>query len=115
AALPPAAASHRLEQPTCDCHLLMSTMADLFRLLADRLTPVKRLAIAYCDLSPRERQQLSLLQYDNPRTGELQSAVNDVRLRYGKNALFRGMDLLDGATTRERNTQIGGHRSGEAG
>jgi DNA polymerase V len=30
--------------------------------------------------------------------------------RYGKNALVKGMDLLEAGTTRERNEQIGGHR-----
>ena len=40
----------------------------------------------------------------------LQQAVNSIRKKYGKNAMFRGMDLEEAATTRERNHQIGGHR-----
>ncbi len=42
---------------------------------------------------------------------KIQRAVIELRQRYGANAVFRGMDLLDGATTLERNTQIGGHRA----
>ncbi|MBQ7488817.1 MAG: hypothetical protein IJT77_15110, partial [Clostridia bacterium] len=34
--------------------------------------------------------------------------------RYGKNAVLKGMNLMEGGTTVERNAQIGGHRSGEA-
>ena len=30
---------------------------------------------------------------------------------YGKNALLKGMNLEEGATTRERNQQIGGHKA----
>ena len=38
----------------------------------------------------------------------------DVRHRFGMNAIVKGMNLLEGATTIERNTQIGGHRAGGA-
>ena len=41
----------------------------------------------------------------------LQEAALQIQGRYGKNALLKGMNLLDGATTVERNGQIGGHRS----
>lgn len=41
-----------------------------------------------------------------------QRAVLEIQKKYGKNALFRGMDLTDAATTLERNNQIGGHKSG---
>ena len=42
---------------------------------------------------------------------KLQEAMLSVRKKYGKNALLKGMDLLEGATTMERNRQIGGHRA----
>ena len=41
----------------------------------------------------------------------IQEAMLDVKKKYGKNAMMRGMNLLDGATARERNTQIGGHKA----
>ena len=40
-----------------------------------------------------------------------QLAVLGIREKFGKNAIFRGMDLEEGATARERNAQIGGHRA----
>ena len=42
---------------------------------------------------------------------QIQSALLDVRKKYGANAMLKGIDLLEGATTRERNEQIGGHKS----
>ena len=36
----------------------------------------------------------------------------EVRRKFGMNALVKGMNLLEGATTIQRNTQIGGHRAG---
>ena len=44
------------------------------------------------------------------RDAALQEAVNSIRKKYGKDAMFRGMDLEDAATTRERNHQVGGHK-----
>jgi DNA polymerase V len=44
------------------------------------------------------------------RDAALQEAVNSIRNKYGKDAMFRGMDLEEAATTRERNHQVGGHK-----
>lgn len=39
----------------------------------------------------------------------LQNAMLKIKEKYGKNAILKGMDLEDGATTMDRNRQIGGH------
>ena len=46
------------------------------------------------------------------REKNLQAALAEVRGKFGRNALFTGKNLLKGATQLERNSQIGGHRSG---
>lgn len=40
----------------------------------------------------------------------LQKAILAIQGRYGKNALLKGTNYMDGATTRERNNQVGGHK-----
>ena len=45
------------------------------------------------------------------RDTALQEAVNSIRKKYGKDAMVRGMDLEEAATTIERNHQIGGHKA----
>ena len=42
---------------------------------------------------------------------KLQEAMLSVKKKYGKNAILKGMNLLEGATTIERNRQIGGHKA----
>ena len=37
----------------------------------------------------------------------------DIKKKFGKNAILKGMNLEESATTMERNRQIGGHKSGE--
>ncbi len=43
---------------------------------------------------------------------DLQETVISLRNRFGKNSVIKGMNLQDGATTIERNQQIGGHKAG---
>ena len=45
------------------------------------------------------------------RDRRLMGAMLEVRKRFGANAVFKGMNLLEGATTLERNQQIGGHKA----
>ena len=40
-----------------------------------------------------------------------QQAVLAIKEKYGKNAILKGTDFLEGATARERNGQIGGHKA----
>ena len=40
-----------------------------------------------------------------------QKAILNIQKKYGKNALLKGMNLEEGATTRDRNAQIGGHKA----
>ena len=45
------------------------------------------------------------------RERSLQTAVLGIRNKFGKNSLLRGISYQEGATARERNMQIGGHRA----
>ena len=45
------------------------------------------------------------------REAELQKTILRIQELYGKNALLRGSNLLQGAMTQERNRQVGGHRA----
>ena len=45
----------------------------------------------------------------------IQGAMLEIRSRIGRNAVVKGINMLEGATTIDRNGQIGGHKSGELG
>ena len=40
-----------------------------------------------------------------------QEVILEIRRKFGKNAILKGMNFEEGATTRERNNQIGGHKA----
>ena len=52
---------------------------------------------------------LKELGYD-PDNWDYEEAILAIQGRYGKNALLKGTNYMDGATTRERNNQVGGHK-----
>ena len=52
-------------------------------------------------------------QAADERERRMQQTTILIQQKYGKNAVLKGMNFLEGGTTIERNAQIGGHRSGE--
>lgn len=54
----------------------------------------------------RAEQEASLA-----REKQMQSAIIDIKKKFGKNAILRGMNLEEGATAKDRNGQIGGHKA----
>ena len=42
---------------------------------------------------------------------QTQDVILSIKKKYGKNAILKGRDLEDGATAKERNNQIGGHKA----
>ena len=49
---------------------------------------------------------------DREREKKVQRTILDIKKKYGKNAILKGMNLQEGATAKNRNNTIGGHRSG---
>ena len=102
---------------------------ELFERIADKGLSVRKLnltcnhLISESEVSVRH-EQLSLFddyeaaERDRARYAselekekKMQKAVLKIKGKYGKNAVIRGLDLQEGATTLERNGQIGGHRA----
>ena len=54
----------------------------------------------------REAEKAALL-----REKRRQQALISIKKRYGKNAILKGMNFEEGATARDRNSQIGGHKA----
>ena len=60
------------------------------------------------DKIDRERKQIKILEKEE---NNLQHVMLDIKKKFGKNAIVKAMDLEEGATTSERNNQIGGHKA----
>ena len=71
--------------------------------------PVQQLDLFtdYAVLAAEEEAQNAELA----REKQVQQVLLNLKKRYGKNAVLKGMNLEEGATARERNRQIGGHKA----
>ena len=59
----------------------------------------------------QEQQETEKEKMKLSKERERQKAILSVHKKYGKNTLLKGMNYEEGATTRERNGQIGGHKA----
>lgn len=105
--------------------LLVQAAADLYERITDSNLLVRRLTLAANHVLPaqaaakKQEQELSLFDFGNEavqqaagqRENRLQQAQLEIKRRFGKNAVLKGMSLFDGATAKERNEQIGGHKA----
>ena len=55
----------------------------------------------------RQREEQTELE----REKRMQKAMLDIKHKFGKNAILKGMNLQEGATAKDRNSQIGGHKA----
>lgn len=62
----------------------------------------------YAAAEEQKAQEAAALE----REKKVQRAMLDIKKRFGKNAILKGMNLEEGATGKDRNNTIGGHRSG---
>ena len=110
---------------------IVGAMMELFDRVVDSALLVRRINVTANNVLPFRREepageweQMDLFstasgpaapesprQEDPERERRRQETILAIRKRYGKNAILKGMNLEEGATARDRNSQIGGHRA----
>jgi DNA polymerase V len=124
--------SQNLGRFTSSTRLILKAVSELADKLVDEHLLVRRLNIVANHVRPESsapqqtgsEEQLNLFtdyETEEQRRKEeeelltkerrMQQALLNIRGKFGKNAILRGMNLEEGATTRERNKQIGGHQA----
>ncbi|MBO7068143.1 MAG: DNA methylase [Bacteroidaceae bacterium] len=124
--------SYNFKKPTSSSRLIMDGVAEIFDrtvnpdLLIRRmnLTTNHVMAESTVNNKPSTPQQLDLFtdyealekqqQKEQARLKKerrMQEAQLKIKQRFGKNAILRGLNFEEGATAKERNKQIGGHRA----
>ena len=120
----------KLDKYTSSTRKIMDSVMEIYSRVVDPNLLTRRVNIAACGLikeseSPAELpEQLSLFvdfEEEQKRREEetaaderersLQKAMISLQSRFGKNAVLKGMNLQEGATTIERNGQVGGHKA----
>ena len=122
----PAHGSENLGAPTASVRQITQAASALFDRVVDPALPVRRIYLTANHTLPREQaaqaeyRQLDFFsdeaqtqaeQLQLARERRMQEAILAIRHKYGKNAIVKAMSFQDGATARQRNGQIGGHRA----
>lgn len=86
----------------------------LYDSVTDARLPVRRLGLCFEDVCDAGCENYDFFtNFDAVDREKLrEEAILDIRSRYGKNAVMRGLDYFAESTQVERNTFIGGHRAG---
>jgi len=113
--VPSARGSTNLSHPTNSPKMILPALTALYNRITNPEYAVRRINICCNNVEKEGNIQLSLFDdlTQDEKEEELQRAILAIKRRYGKNAILKAMNFEDAATTRERNMQIGGHRSGE--
>jgi DNA polymerase V len=105
----------RFDVPTNLGSTIITESVKLFERISDPVLTVRRLTLNANKVSPDE----GIYQVDfftdtkkQEKEKKLQQAMLGIKTKYGKNAVLKASSYTDGATMRQRNEQIGGHRAG---
>ena len=95
--------------------VIIPYVLNLYERIVQRNQPIRRLSLTCNGVINEAYEQYDLFTDYTAieKDRKLQKAALEIKRRFGKNALVRGMDLQEAGTTLERNQQIGGHKSGE--
>lgn len=123
--------TENLERKTSSSSVILESATRLYERITDRNLLVRRINLTanhvvdeksvekepvyhqmdlFTDYEKLEKQKA---EEENARQKErnIQKALLDIKKKYGKNAILKGMSLQEGATAKERNSQIGGHKA----
>ncbi|MGG3523268.1 damage repair protein [Bacillus pseudomycoides] len=101
-----------LDQPTCLTEDVYEASLQLLRRFHSG-HPVRQIHITLKNLTRDDAIQMSLFEDTSRKDTQrkLAKTMDCIRNRYGKNSIMRGISYIQGATQRERNNKIGGHKA----
>ena len=121
--------SVNIGRQTSSTKLIMEKTMNLYRQIVNPELLVRRMYVVANHVVPERDVKEEPVQYslfdnveelerqreqektDLEREHSLQKAMLSIKDKYGKNAILKGMNFQDGATTIERNGQVGGHKA----
>lgn len=118
-----------LNRQTASSRLMTEAALSLYDRITDKDLLVRRINVTACHVvdesnatEKNKYRQLTLFDNDTPaeedrreqaleREKKMQKAMIEIKKKYGKNAILKGINLEEGATAKARNSQIGGHKA----
>lgn len=111
----PAGGSRQLPQPTDSFQVLEEYFKRLYIESVAQDAPIRKLAVNANNLvwlGRAEQSMFPVYDVDEEKDRDIQQALLDIKEKYGKNSILRGISYREKATGKIRNTLIGGHNGG---
>ncbi len=109
----PVNVSKKIDNTTNSNKILSQEFKKLYEKAVNKNYPIRKIGISFSNVKDEYFEQYNLF-VDQDKVEEerkIQDAFITVQKKYGKNAILKGYNLLDKATTIKRNTLIGGHNA----
>lgn len=92
---------------------IMTKIMELYDRIVSKDLMVRRVTLSANNLIEEGYEQFDLFTdpIEQAKERKMQEAMLHIKKKFGKNAILKGMNLEEGATTKERNNQIGGHKA----
>ena len=127
----PAHGTTNLPKQTSSTTLITNAVMELYDKIVNKKLLIRRINIVANKLvdersvkSANKYEQLDLFtdyevlnkqrekeNAESEREKRMQNTILDIKKKFGKNAILKGMNLQEGATAKDRNNQIGGHKA----
>ena len=105
----------QLSSETNASSVILPAIGALYRRIVNPAYGIRRVCLS-CNNVVADHGNLQLNMFEDAtkqlRNKALQEAMLEIRYKYGKNSILRGISYTPASTARERNNQIGGHKSG---
>ena len=112
--------SINLSRRTSSAKIILAAVSELYdrivhpALLVRRMYVVANHILAEEDSAPEQLDMFTDYEAENKaleKEKNRRQAILEIKKKFGQNAILKGMNLQEGATARERNAQIGGHKA----
>lgn len=92
---------------------IMTKIMEFYDTIVSKELMVRRVTLSANNLMEEGYEQFDLFTdpVEQAKERKIQEAMLHIKKKFGKNAILKGMNLEEGATTKERNNQIGGHKA----
>ena len=112
--IPVARCTNRFPAPTSSAEQIICCAVEAYRRIMPRDAFIRKVTLVFNNVTEPMAEQFNLFTDSKKllREKKQMQVMLGIKKKFGKNAILRGTNLKDAATARERNFQIGGHKSG---
>ena len=109
----PSRGSRKITNTTNSYRILLEEFKLLYKKIINPNYPVRQIGISFGNVKDEIYEQFDLFanQEDIEKEKRVQEALVQIRNKYGKNAVLKGMNFYEKATQRKRNGLVGGHNA----